>query len=404
MDVIDGKAIVKPLADIHVGEIEIELTGMAETYVARLSAIAGMNASSIASHTFLSLSQPDLHRHYPSDGVFKKGTTYEFAFTFVVPERLVDGACNHAVVDPLVRDAHLLLPPTFGDPESLGEGVSPDDISPQVTRVRYVISAKLSGVPEDSAESTSRVIAFHTQPLRIIPLLELASPSDTTGHLGISTLDISRAEKRINKGILRENVGTLVMEALEPGILHLGSPREGADPASLITVMLRFDPAQSVTRVPHVAKIVTELEVHSFFSTTPYQKFPRKDEDEFDASRGVYSKRITLASRTLSSIQWHDDDIPSRNHSRDTETVVAPGDRWIPAPTGNHKPGTTSPVARMLVPVELPTNKAVVPTFHSCFISRTYTLCISLMLPTFGLGDSVQLRLPLQVSARFPAI
>jgi hypothetical protein len=102
MDSIDGTVIIKPVADLHIERVDIELDGTSETYVTRLNAVAGADTASIASHTFLTLRQPDLDMCYPIDGIFKTGATYEFPFTFVVPERLVDGACDHLVLHPLV--------------------------------------------------------------------------------------------------------------------------------------------------------------------------------------------------------------------------------------------------------------------------------------------------------------
>jgi hypothetical protein len=55
------------------------------------------------------------------------------------------------------------------------------------------------------------------------------------------------------------------------------------------------------------------------------------------------------------------------------------------------------------LPIRLPTKKySFVPTFHSCLISRTYTLALSLSLQTAGLGGSIDLRVPMQISAAPP--
>jgi hypothetical protein len=406
MDSIDGTVIIKPVADLHIERVDIELDGTSETYVTRLNAVAGADTASIASHTFLTLRQPDLDMCCPTDGIFKTGATYEFPFTFVVPERLVDGACDHLVLHPLVRDAHLLLPPTLGDRELLGKGGYLDDMSPEMTRVRYSISANFSGVLHTSIEPRHALLASKTSSLRIVPLLELAPPDEAGHQLGILAPEdrVSRSEKKINRGILRNLVGTLVMEALEPGILHLGTRRGAANATSLITVMLRFDPAHGVTKAPHLAKIVSKLEVHSFYSTRTYTDFPRECEENFDTTRGVYSRCIPLSSRTLSSIQWHAAGLQDRNPRDIPDGLTTVGDSWAPTPSLTHRSGTASYIAKLLVPIELPTNKTIVPTFHSCLVSRTYNLCISLVLPTFALNNSVQLRLPLQVSARFQAV
>ncbi|KAF9641047.1 putative arrestin domain-containing protein [Lasiodiplodia theobromae] len=69
---------------------------------------------------------------------------------------------------------------------------------------------------------------------------------------------------------------------------------------------------------------------------------------------------------------------------------------------GVHKPSTSTSTGRpyyttdLVVPIQLPPDKAFVPTFHSCFISRTYRLCISLSLSATA---SLTVKVPIQVTA-----
>ena len=58
--------------------------------------------------------------------------------------------------------------------------------------------------------------------------------------------------------------------------------------------------------------------------------------------------------------------------------------------------------AHILVPLSLPKNRSFVPTFHSCIVSRTYTLELSLTYSTPGTKVSsphMTLRTPIQVSS-----
>jgi hypothetical protein len=62
--------------------------------------------------------------------------------------------------------------------------------------------------------------------------------------------------------------------------------------------------------------------------------------------------------------------------------------------------GDTYYTASVVIPISLPKNKTFVPTFHSCLISRTYSLDLSLTYHTPGanvLTPTVSLRLPIQV-------
>ena len=70
----------------------------------------------------------------------------------------------------------------------------------------------------------------------------------------------------------------------------------------------------------------------------------------------------------------------------------------MPAEASTTYNGGAYYVARILVPIELPANKAFVPTFHSCLISRTYSLGLSLSTNS-AFGGNLDLKLPIQVAA-----
>jgi hypothetical protein len=62
--------------------------------------------------------------------------------------------------------------------------------------------------------------------------------------------------------------------------------------------------------------------------------------------------------------------------------------------------GETYYTASVVIPISLPKNKTFVPTFHSCLMSRTYSLDLSLTYHTPGanvLTPTISLRLPIQV-------
>ena len=54
-----------------------------------------------------------------------------------------------------------------------------------------------------------------------------------------------------------------------------------------------------------------------------------------------------------------------------------------------------------MVPISLPSSKAWVPTFHSCIVSRIYTLDLSLSVHKPGTGaptSTVSLKVPVQIA------
>ncbi|KAK3063381.1 hypothetical protein LTS18_000807, partial [Coniosporium uncinatum] len=62
--------------------------------------------------------------------------------------------------------------------------------------------------------------------------------------------------------------------------------------------------------------------------------------------------------------------------------------------------GKTFYTAHIVVPVELPRDKHLVPTFHSCLVSRTYGISLHLSVHAPGVGaPSLSLKVPVQVSS-----
>jgi len=76
----------------------------------------------------------------------------------------------------------------------------------------------------------------------------------------------------------------------------------------------------------------------------------------------------------------------------------------IPEPTKDFKPDAGFYTAQILVPVTLPAERTFVPTFHSCLISRVYTLNLHLGIHSVGVVPSVELKIPIQVSAQGRAV
>jgi len=68
--------------------------------------------------------------------------------------------------------------------------------------------------------------------------------------------------------------------------------------------------------------------------------------------------------------------------------------------TKNYK-GKAFYTATLLVPITLPEDKNFVPTFHSCLISRVYTLYLHLSVHGPGVGDpSMTVKVPIQIAAQ----
>jgi hypothetical protein len=164
--------------------------------------------------------------------------------------------------------------------------------------------------------------------------------------------------------------------------------------------MLRFDPLDEEFAPPKLGNLASRLKVTTYFATTARNCFPSKQLAMFDLCQGLHSEQLNLASRCVANVEWtKQEQSPSQLERRDSAistSSLETGD--IPAPSEGYKGGVYY-TARVLVPLTLPTNKAFVPTFHTCLVSRTYTLKLELGISSVGIGPSMEVKVPVQISS-----
>lgn len=411
MDKIEGTVTIKPVVDIEFDDVEIDFIGTSRTFVERYTTAAAISGRSEAYHNFLRLSQPELHSFYTEDRAertLKAGKTYEYDFLFKVPKRLLDRVCKHKVNNQTVKDAHYQLPPSMGDQELSSRDGTLDDMAPEMASVRYGIFVRV--IKLEGADKRSTHVAAKARRIRVVPAVEEAPPLDVKGMLedNVKTDYCVRKEKKLKKNLLLGNLGTLVMEAAQPESARLPAVNAELGHSSVTTtaiVMLRFEPAKGVKAPPRFDKLTSKLKTRTFYATNARQDLPKKADSEFDASKSVHGHTHDLINHAMGNFQWRVEDPSKRSPSpaRRDSTVSVEEKRWIPGPSSTYTPGTAFWTARLPMPITLPNKKhSFVPTFHSCLISRTYTLALSLSLQTAGLGGSIDLRVPMQISAAPP--
>lgn len=411
MDKIEGTVTIKPVVDTEFDDVEIDFIGTSRTFVERYTTAAAISGRSEAYHNFLRLSQPKLDELYQEDRAertLKAGKTYEYEFLFKVPVRLIDRICKHKVNNPSVKDAHYQLPPSLGDQELSSKDGTLDDMAPEMASVRYGIFVRV--VKTDGPGSKSTHVAAKARRIRVVPAVDEAPPLDVKGMLedDAKTEYCVRKEKKLKKSLFLGNLGTLVMEAAQPKSARLPPANSELGHSEVNTtaiVMLRFEPAKGVKSPPRFDRLTSKLKSRTYYATSARHDFPKKADSEFDASRSVHGHTHDLISHAMGNFEWRVEDPSKRSDSpaRRDSTVSIEEKRWIPGPSSTYTPGTAFWTARMPLSIRLPTKKhSFVPTFHSCLISRTYTLALSLSLQTAGLGGSIDLRVPMQISAAPP--
>ena len=375
--------------------------------VDKITTSPALNGRTEAVHRFLRLLQPISRMQLPENGIIEAGKIYKFPFTFVVPTHLLPRACAHNCDNDHVKETHLLLPPSFGDPDLCGyDGKLLDDFAPDMARVSYCIKVKMTKWRDDGTEN---VVSEASKRLRIKPAYEEQPP------LNIDSDDeyCGRLEKTLRKGLVKGKLGHLVMEASQPKSFRLPATAPGDAIPSITTmakVKLRFDPHDESSQPPRLSSLSSKLKVTTFFASTPRHAFPSRTTTFPDMSQGYISDAVPLSTLCVASVDWHRHEagstvpIPStsplrRDSALSTSSACSSDYNTIPAPSSHYHQHLPFYTATVIVPLSLPTNKHFVPTFHNCIISRIYAL--SLHLTTHGqpLGPSLTLKIPIQISA-----
>ena len=394
-DRIHGRVVIEAQAETHFDNIEIKLMGQSKTFVDLMSALPGHQEITKSSQTFLTLRQPGLELRYPLDRTFQRETSYEFPFEFVVPKRLVDGSCGHQIASNAVREAHLALPPSF----SRHEGAEVDATVPETTIINYGISATIFKSKKLNASKRPTTLATTWRELLILPCTDATLPTDLnkTTRGGAPSDHCLRSVKKMSKGIIRSSLGTVTVEATQPKRLKL-KRRDGESNHRFCTVplnvMLRFDNKSRTAEAPQVSKITSRLEVNTFYTTSNHQDLPQKNDSVYDRNRRVYTKQLPSTSFTPEKVNWRTATTQSKDElsPKPTHLEIKSLTADTPSPRSS-----SSQTADLLVPVSIPVPTPLVPTFHSCLISRTYILETSIKLTSQGCTRTANLRLPLQI-------
>lgn len=344
---------------------------------------------------FLKLRQPIEDMEYPTPRVLEGGRSYQFPFTFVVPDHLLPQVCTHTKQNAHVGRSHTMLPPSLGDPMLANNGKTLlDDMSPNMAQVAYIVRASV--LQKQLTSNAVKPIAAVAKKVRIIPLVEEEPPVDISGTSSLCM----RKEKSVKRGTLRGKLGRLVAATSQPKPIRLLPPNcESSDTVSTVaTVNLRFEPVGN-EQPPPLGTMTSKLRASTFYSASPWDDFPSSTGVPFaQVGRGLYTESVPLSTMCVASAQWTKQSCDSR---RDSATSSS-SDSSSTGPSSTYA-GDTFYTASVVVPVTLPKSKSFVPTFHSCLTSRTYSLELSLTYHTPAtniLTPTVSLRVPVQFTSQ----
>lgn len=344
---------------------------------------------------FLKLRQPIEETDYPAPRVLEPGRKYTFPFQFIVPDQLLPQVCTHKRTNNAIHRSHTMLPPTLGDPMLAGNGKTLlDDMAPEMSVISYIIRAgvfKRSSADQREVKSLANI----AKKVRIIPIVEEEPPIEVADHPYYST----RKEKSVKRGFLRGRLGRMVASSVQPKPIRLlPHSCETRDTVNTVaTVNLRFDPVGN-EQPPKLGSLTSKLKASTFYSASPWEDYPFQSGNMpfSQVGQGLFNESVPLSTMCVGSAKWqkHSESPCERRDSTDStcsEASTGPSSEFI---------GGTYYTASLVIPVNLPHSKTFVPTFHSCLMSRTYSLELSLSYHTPGtnvLTPTISLRVPIQI-------
>ncbi|KKO98615.1 hypothetical protein THAR02_09291 [Trichoderma harzianum] len=390
---IAGRVAVRASKDTAFANLDIVFVGISAT---RLDFVQQYPSHSF--RPFLKIRMPIQESDLPGDRMFRAGSEYKIPFHFVVPHQLTIGACNHTCLSQDVRERHLRLPPSLGAWEA-------DDQAPDMTQIEYAINAKAIQLGNGAA---SKVMEAH-HILKVLPSLPEDAPLDITFR--DEWYKLSKT-KTIRKSLFSSKTGQFTASAIQPNAVILSADGHKSSMTS-VRINMEYAPSSAETAPPKINSVTGKLVSTTFFSAVPVDHLPNLGSRTNCESTPClnYTTTHSLFTLPVESVSWMQQDASSRSR-RDSgySSTVMEGDasesdsserrrRRSSKGKSSKKPklSTVIHTTDIVIPftVSNSNKKLFLPSFHSCLISRSYTLQLSLCVgPT---NTAISLAVPLQI-------
>lgn len=401
---ISGNVTVVTQRDVRFDSVEIVLLGLSRTRV------DGVSSPHESTHTLLKIPMPIPETSYPVPRILEAGREYSIPFNFILPNHLTLNACNHRVDSDAIHQSHLSLPPTMGFVQGLWEK---DDLAPQMATIEYSVKARI--YKETDMDGRPVKIMEVSEPIKVLPAYSEEPPLSVTKNDKLYKMSKT---KSLRKNIISGKLGRLTASAPQPGAAFIGPDGKVASNTSA-QVELKFEPSSADVAPPKITSMSGKITAHTYYSAGPINTFPNLSDfgRAFTAERrGSYSTSVPVFSSSLDNITWVTRAVQERRDSGYATESDARTDSEHSAPERTRRgskqlhtkqrknSSSSSPVyhcATLHVPINLPAAKrTLLPTFHSCIVSRVYTLGLTLSVSTGGgasASSTLSLMLPLQI-------
>lgn len=331
-DIIHGKIIFAPRKVVDVDTIYIVLEGEESTTKSSWTNNVYTKRHFKLAHHIVPPSA------LPADMKALSGYRYSFPFTLQIPDLLQSGACEQGI------DEHFRLPPSLGSPKEL---LTPEDNLPQnVARIVYNLRSCVKIL--DSTGTATQNYCHALSMVRLLPSYSLSPNS-----LQRVKMNHGYARQSVKKGMLKKSCkGIMELKLFNVPELPIVSFTSTALP-----LLLSFVPSIDNPSVPppQVSLISVKLNARTLYSTG--KSFLTSPPAEDLETTALVNQKFSVFRLTPETTRWEFD--------------VAK------AATENGKPAYST---LFHLPLCLPQDNLIVPTFESCLVARDYTIEVTVYL------------------------
>lgn len=387
---ITGRLTIKTLTDSPFDKLEIKLHGVSRTYGRRVVPRAPNARTVTTTHRFLDLAQPDLGLYFPDDKIFKSGHEYSFPFEFAIPDRMLPATCRHVVQYPWIHEHHTSMPPSLGDRQP-GEAT---DYAPRKVSVKYRIVARVYKAEGFVGQGKLEMLACCSKRIRFLPsdaVPKLAPEASTRiDHVrGFMPLKKLWAKRLGNLGVASTQASTFLVRKVHSGMWH-------SQLSGQIKLQLMFVPAFDGAEPPRQIELSGIFRTETTSAVSPLIQLPSTDPWLGPELDRYTAPSVILSSRAVGDIGWKKVPLEGDESEEKCPAYEAPPPRRSPKCSSS----VSHYSAEMVASLSATVGCLLVPTFHSCLISRTYSvdLRLSAQILTFGSSSTVRTKVPVLVA------
>ncbi|KAJ5496232.1 hypothetical protein N7463_008219 [Penicillium fimorum] len=364
-EIIDGEIIFTPLQETNTEDISITFKGMTRIEAENMNTHLPLPFNRIHK-PFLSMELP-IYDYLWDTNTLKPDKCYRMPFKFIVPEELPIHACHHQCDNHQIQQEHLHLPASLSYRATKSHEIH--DMSPEMVEVVYSINFAVW--QRDGKAGRLKKIHESTHPVQVLPTRDDHPPILVPSKSKYYQL---RAEKSLVTGMLRHACGKLAACSAQPPAIRLQSLQPtNMDGLTSVKIDLRFDPAHLGQLPPILLAAEFQLRAMTFFGLEPWQHYPDlTDVSTWGARREFWSDCVALVAKDEIKMDW-------RSQTEEERTIFD---------------------ASIETSVLLPTHRHYPPTFHSCLVSRVYSMKAKIFYRVDGKArgrSSISVSVPVEI-------